>query len=82
MLQSVKDSQIWLTKNVEPQAEVLKHWKNSYPLRSIHDKNTTITEYFENWPILKSEIAPELVGIQYTWQFTFLFYLFEVLYLE
>lgn len=58
----MKDSQIWLTKNFDPKSEVLVHWRNAYPLRRLSD-STTILEYFEKWPILKTEIAPELVNI-------------------
>lgn len=58
----MKDSQIWLEKNFEPKSEVLQHWRNAYPLRRLSD-STTILEHFEKWPILKTEIAPELVNI-------------------
>ncbi|CAG9763813.1 unnamed protein product [Ceutorhynchus assimilis] len=62
--QSVTDSKIWLSKNSTPKAEVLLHWKASYCLRKLSD-NTTIADYFQEWPILKEDIAPELVAYDF-----------------
>lgn len=55
------DSQIWLKRNIEPRAEIISHWKKAYPLRKMR-KFMTICDYLDEWPILKTDVAPDLVS--------------------
>lgn len=55
----IQDSQIWLKHNNEPLNEVLHHWKLSFPIRKIGQ--LSLSEYFEEWPILKAQTAIDLV---------------------
>lgn len=57
--EEVKDSQIWLKHNNEPKEEVMSHWKLSYPIRKI--ANFSLSEFFEEWPILQTQAAVDLV---------------------
>ncbi|KAB0803155.1 hypothetical protein PPYR_00125 [Photinus pyralis] len=62
--QEAKDSEIWLRRNTQPQCEVLQHWKQSYLAR----RNTqfqTIAQFLEQWPILRSPIAPDLINYDF-----------------
>lgn len=54
------DSHIWLKYNNEPQEEVMHHWKLSYPVRKI--ANSSLSEFLEEWPILKTQVAIDLVS--------------------
>lgn len=55
----IQDSQIWLKHNSEPENEVIHHWKLSFPIRKIGQ--LSLTEYFEEWPILRTQAAIDLV---------------------
>lgn len=55
------DSEIWLKRNIEPRAEIISHWKKAYPLRKMR-KFMTICDYLDEWPILKTDVAPDLVS--------------------
>lgn len=55
----MQDSQIWLMHNSEPKHEVQHHWKLSLPIRQI--ANSSLSEFFEQWPILKTQAAHDLV---------------------
>ena len=54
-----KDSQIWLLHNNEPKDDVLYHWKISLPIREI--ATLSPSEFLEQWPILKTQVAVDLV---------------------
>lgn len=54
------NSKIWLKVNSEPKEQVLYHWEISYPLRI--KREGTITQFFHEWPILETQLAPELVS--------------------
>lgn len=63
--QGAKDSQIWLRKNTEPAGEVITHWKQAYPIRKLSQSAGTISDFFESWPILKTNIATELIDYDF-----------------
>lgn len=54
------NSKIWLKVNSEPKEQVLYHWEISYPLRI--KREGTIIQFFHEWPILETQLAPELVS--------------------
>ena len=59
-------SKNWLRDNVEPEDEVKTHWNNSYSLRVselYETNNKTITEIYNEWPILKNSDGYKLVMI-------------------
>jgi len=56
----MRDSQLWLMRNSEPKEEVIHHWKLSFPMRKI--AHLSLTEFFEQWPILKTQTAIDLVS--------------------
>jgi len=45
--------------NNEPKDDVLHHWKISFPIREI--AMLSPHEFFEQWPILKTQTAIDLV---------------------
>lgn len=53
------NSKIWLKKNFEPPHEVLSNWRQSYSLRKT--STDSIANYFEEWPVITSPLAPQLV---------------------
>lgn len=56
--------------NSEPFNEVLQHWKNSYSIRKITtSKCVTIEQFYKDWPILKTQFAPELVAYDFQQRF-------------
>lgn len=55
----MRDSQIWLTCNNEPKEEVMHRWKLFFPIRKI--AHLSLDEFFEQWPILKTQAAVDLV---------------------
>lgn len=55
----IKDSQIWLKQNNEPEDEVMHHWKLSFPMRK--KTHSPLDEFFDEWPILKTQAAIYLV---------------------
>lgn len=58
----VKDSQIWLKNNSEStSSDILEHWRQSYPARKDKGAEMTIEKYLEDWPVLKTQLAPQLV---------------------
>ncbi|XP_044765764.1 uncharacterized protein LOC123322012 [Coccinella septempunctata] len=64
--QSARDSQIWLKQNVagSPMGDLLEHWKRSLPLRSVKNCDT-IESFLETWPILKTQLAYELIDYDF-----------------
>jgi len=55
----MKDSQIWLIHNHKPKHQVLHLWKLCFPIREI--AHLSPSEFFEEWPILKTQAAVDLV---------------------
>lgn len=60
--EDARNGKTWLKVNVEPKEDVIKHWNFSFSLRSIK-AGVTITQFFSEWPILETQLAPELVNL-------------------
>lgn len=60
---AAKVSKIWLQLNIEPSDEVFQHWKTSFEIRKADISTSTAAELYNTWPILKTQLAIELVCI-------------------
>ncbi|CAH0547426.1 unnamed protein product [Brassicogethes aeneus] len=63
------NAKIWLKQNTKlDQYElIIENWKKAYPIRKLEGK--TIQEFFIDWPILSTQIAPELIRLDFEERF-------------
>ncbi|XP_011312657.1 uncharacterized protein, partial [Fopius arisanus] len=64
----VKDSLAWLKDNVELSDELKYHWDNTRVYRKkwlAVQRYPLVTDVLDDWPILKSPIAPVLIDIDF-----------------
>lgn len=54
----------WLMNNIEPMAEVLQKWENTFSLRSnfLKTSENSLQEIFIEWPIYKQSFGHNLVS--------------------
>lgn len=62
-LDQISDKE-WLKYNIDPLDEVLQKWDNTFCLRKSYIKgNHTLSEIFEEWPLLKQSFGHRLVRL-------------------
>lgn len=58
--QSIKNDKLWLGTRTDPWSEVIERWSRTFELRRT-TKASTLSEFFQEWPIITDLRSPTLV---------------------
>ncbi|XP_031334783.1 uncharacterized protein LOC116164711 [Photinus pyralis] len=64
----IKEDWLWLRTNSEPWAVVVEKWQKTYHYRKSSGKGT-VTEFYEDWPILNDLRANALINLDFEKQY-------------